>query len=126
MDCLKYLSELHNKSCEKKYFPRFNTQFLKFLRQKNNLKYIPTIKNIIDDYCERKEYNQLIEETFQENAKLIYTLRDPLYILETYSSYIDRIRFDPREFTPKISFKNISFSLTSRSVLLTPSSLCRD
>ncbi len=50
--------------------------------------------------------NQLMEETFQENAKLIYTLRDPLYILETYSSYIDRIRFDPREFTPKISFKN--------------------
>ena len=29
--------------------------------------------------------NSLIEETFQENIKLIYTFRDPLFILETYS-----------------------------------------
>ena len=51
--------------------------------------------------------NNLIEETFQENIKLIYTFRDPLFILETYSSYIDRIGNDPREFTPKISSKII-------------------
>tara|TARA_Y100000739_G_C20606738_1_gene466028 strand:+ start:230 stop:1264 length:1035 start_codon:yes stop_codon:yes gene_type:complete len=51
--------------------------------------------------------NSLIEDTFHENIKLIYTFRDPLFILETYSSYIDRIGNDPREFTPKISSKII-------------------
>ena len=51
--------------------------------------------------------NKLIEETFQENIKVIYTFRDPLFLIETYSSYIDRIGNDPREFTPKISTKNV-------------------
>ena len=50
--------------------------------------------------------NRLIEDTFADKTKIIYTLRDPLFILETYSSYINRIENDPREFTPKISFKN--------------------
>lgn len=50
--------------------------------------------------------NQLIEETFKDDAKLFYTFRDPLYIIETYSSYIDRVNFDPREFTPKIAYEN--------------------
>ena len=48
--------------------------------------------------------NRLIEDTFLNKLKIIYTLRDPLFILETYSSYIDRIGKDPREFTPKIFF----------------------
>lgn len=50
--------------------------------------------------------NYLIEETFGKNSKIFYSLRDPLYILETYSSYLNRINNDPREFTPKISYKN--------------------
>ena len=50
--------------------------------------------------------NTLLEEIFNKRIKIIYTLRDPLYILETYSSYMDRIGNDPREFTPKISYKN--------------------
>ena len=50
--------------------------------------------------------NTLLEECFKDRVKIIYTLRDPLYILETYSSYLDRIGNDPREFTPKISYKN--------------------
>ena len=50
--------------------------------------------------------NTLLEECFNKRIKIIYTLRDPLYILETYSSYMDRIGNDPREFTPKISYKS--------------------
>lgn len=48
--------------------------------------------------------NYLIEETFKNDVKIFYTLRDPLYILETYSSYIERVRNDPREFTPKVLY----------------------
>ena len=48
--------------------------------------------------------NLLLEETFNEKLKLFYTLRDPIYIIETYSSYLDRIQNDPREFTPKINY----------------------
>ena len=51
--------------------------------------------------------NDLIEETFKNDVKIFYTLRDPLFILETYSSYINRVRYDPREFTPKILFNKI-------------------
>ena len=50
--------------------------------------------------------NTLLEECFNKRIKIIYTLRDPLYILETYSSYMDRIGYDPREFTPKICYKS--------------------
>ena len=50
--------------------------------------------------------NYLIEETFWKKSKIFYSLRDPLYILETYSSYLDRINNDPREFTPKILYKD--------------------
>ena len=39
--------------------------------------------------------------------KKIERFRDPLYLIETYSSYIERISNDPREFTPKISYKNL-------------------
>ncbi|OUL43974.1 hypothetical protein B0W81_00915, partial [Prochlorococcus sp. HOT_208_60] len=38
--------------------------------------------------------NTLLEETFN-NLNIIYILRDPLFILETYSSYLDRINSDP-------------------------------
>ena len=48
--------------------------------------------------------NSLIEETFGSKSKIFYSLRDPLYILESYSSYLDRIANDPREFTPKIHY----------------------
>ena len=48
--------------------------------------------------------NILFEETFN-NLNIIYILRDPVFILETYSSYLGRIDTDPREFTPKINFK---------------------
>lgn len=58
--------------------------------------------------------NNLIEETFKKDTKLIYTLRDPLYIIETYSSYIDRISKDPREFTPKILHKNLELPWYAR------------
>ena len=51
--------------------------------------------------------NYLLEETFAKDLKIFYTLRDPLYILETYSSYLDRINTDPREFTPKQLYKGI-------------------
>lgn len=50
--------------------------------------------------------NSLFEKTFK-NINIIYILRDPLFILETYSSYLDRINEDPREFTPKINFNGI-------------------
>ncbi len=50
--------------------------------------------------------NYLIEETFGEKLKIFYSLRDPLYILEAYSSYLDRIKNDPREFTPKLLYKD--------------------
>ena len=49
--------------------------------------------------------NTLLEECFKDRIKIIYALRDPLFFLETYSSHIDRIENDPREFTPKISYK---------------------
>lgn len=58
--------------------------------------------------------NRLMEETFKNNLKLIYTFRDPLYIIETYSSYIERISNDPREFTPKISYKNLDLPWYAR------------
>lgn len=51
--------------------------------------------------------NYLFEETFGDEIKIFYTLRDPLYILETYSSYLNRINTDPREFTPKQLYKGI-------------------
>ena len=51
--------------------------------------------------------NFLLEDTFGSDIKFFYTLRDPLYILETYSSYLHRIETDPREFTPKINFNGL-------------------
>ena len=51
--------------------------------------------------------NFLLEDTFGNDIKFFYTLRDPLYILETYSSYLHRIETDPREFTPKINFNGL-------------------
>ncbi len=51
--------------------------------------------------------NYLLEDTFGEDIRIFYTLRDPLFILETYSSYLHRIETDPREFTPKYSFNGL-------------------
>ena len=51
--------------------------------------------------------NNFYEEVFPNKLKLIYTLRDPLFLVETYSSYLDRISEDPREFTVKIKYMNI-------------------
>ena len=51
--------------------------------------------------------NYLLEDTFGEDIKIFYTLRDPLFILETYSSYLHRIETDPREFTPKYNFNEL-------------------
>ena len=51
--------------------------------------------------------NHFYEEVFQNKLKLIYTFRDPLFLIETYSSYLDRISEDPREFTVKIKYMNI-------------------
>ena len=59
--------------------------------------------------------NYLFEETFANDLKIFYTLRDPLYILETYSSYLDRINTDPREFTPKQLYKGINLPWYSNS-----------
>ena len=47
--------------------------------------------------------NTLFEDGFH-NINILYILRDPLFILETYSSYLNRISFDPREFTPKVNY----------------------
>ncbi len=51
--------------------------------------------------------NYLLEDTFGEGLKIFYSLRDPLFILETYSSYLYRIASDPREFTPKFNFNGL-------------------
>ena len=87
---IKYLKAMLNKAYQDKYIEE------KLAPNMN----IPIIVHM-------STFNSLIEETFQENIKLIYTFRDPLFILETYSSYIDRIGNDPREFTQKISSKII-------------------
>jgi hypothetical protein len=50
--------------------------------------------------------NDFYEQVFPNKLKIIYTLRDPLFLIETYSSYIHRISEDPREFTVKIKYKN--------------------
>ncbi len=51
--------------------------------------------------------NNFYEEVFNNKLKIIYTLRDPLFLIETYSSYIHRISEDPREFTVKLNYKNV-------------------
>lgn len=51
--------------------------------------------------------NYFYEEVFPNKLKLLYTLRDPLFLIETYSSYLNRITEDPREFTVKIKYMNI-------------------
>jgi len=43
--------------------------------------------------------NDLFEKAYQSKAKMIYTLRNPLECIETYSSYLDKVGDDPREFT---------------------------
>ena len=53
--------------------------------------------------------NDFYEQVFPNKLKIIYTLRDPLFLIETYSSYIHRISEDPREFTVKIKYKNFDF-----------------
>ena len=51
--------------------------------------------------------NHFYEEVFPNKLKLLYALRDPLFLIETYGSYLDRISEDPREFTVKIKYMNI-------------------